>query len=173
MNKINPQTRSTSNSYNKLNLKHWKRHFMLPIVRVFVLNKHCSWNMVFFLVSCPLAWIGSWPHWIRWSRERPRQWAQTPGSSSPPDGTTALDCPAGPVVQHFVHRGLYTWRVGNGISFQKIKRNRLGTVFVIPRKKVLFPRHSKVYGRVNSEGWNGIELQEKNVFWKKILLPQT
>ncbi len=30
---------------------------------------------------------------------------------------------------------------------EKIPRNRLGTASVIPRKKVLIPRHSEVYGR--------------------------
>ncbi len=34
-------------------------------------------------------------------------------------------------------------RVGNGISFRKILRNRLGTVFVIPRKKVVIPRSTE------------------------------
>jgi hypothetical protein len=39
-------------------------------------------------------------------------------------------------------------------------------VFVIPRKKVLIPRHSEVYGRVYSEAQNGRELHE-NQFKKK------
>ncbi len=38
-------------------------------------------------------------------------------------------------------------RVGNGITFRKIPRNRLGTVSVIPRKKVLIPRQSEFCGR--------------------------
>jgi hypothetical protein len=38
---------------------------------------------------------------------------------------------------------------------EKIPRNRLGTASVIPRKKVLFLRHSEVYGRVYSEARNG------------------
>ncbi len=146
---------------------------MLPIVRVFVLNIHCSWNIWYFLVSWPLAWIGSLPRWIRWSRERPRQWAQTPGSSSPPDGTAASGCPAGPVVQHFVHRGLCTIWLATEFRSKKIQRNILRTVFVIPRKKVLFPRPSKVYGRVYSETRNGMELQEKKCVLQKFLLPQT
>ncbi len=47
-----------------------------------------------------------------------------------------------------------TARVGNGIS-NKISRNRLEIGSVIPRKKVLIPRQSEVYGRVNSEAQNG------------------
>jgi len=35
-------------------------------------------------------------------------------------------------------------RVGNGISFRKIPRNRLGTESVIPRKKVLIPTEFQV-----------------------------
>jgi hypothetical protein len=31
-------------------------------------------------------------------------------------------------------------RVGNGISFEKISRNRLGSVSVISRKKALIPK---------------------------------
>jgi hypothetical protein len=50
---------------------------------------------------------------------------------------------------------------------EKIPRNRLGMVFVIPRKKVVIPRHSEIYGRVNSEARNGTELHEKNGFYKK------
>jgi hypothetical protein len=50
-----------------------------------------------------------------------------------------------------------TFRVGNGISFRKIPRNRLGTISVIPRKKVLIPRHSEFRGRANSEARNGTE----------------
>ncbi len=53
-------------------------------------------------------------------------------------------------------------RVGKGISFRKIPRNRLGIVFVNPRKKVLIPRHSKVHGRANSEARKG-NTQEKLV----------
>jgi hypothetical protein len=44
-------------------------------------------------------------------------------------------------------------------------------VFVIPRKKVLIPRHSEVYGRVYSEAQNGRELHENQL--KKTLLQQT
>ncbi len=45
---------------------------------------------------------------------------------------------------------------------EKIPRNRLGMASVIPRKKVLIPRHSESYGRVNSEAWNGRKWHEKN-----------
>ncbi len=48
-------------------------------------------------------------------------------------------------------------RVGNGIHSEKIPRNRLGKDSVIPRKKVIIPRHSDVYGRVNSEARSGTE----------------
>ncbi len=43
-----------------------------------------------------------------------------------------------------------------------IPRNRLGTAYVIPRKKVLIPRHSEVYKRVSTEARNGRKLHEKN-----------
>ncbi len=53
--------------------------------------------------------------------------------------------------------------VGLGTEFrsEKIPRNRLGMISVIPRKKVLIPRHSEFRGRANSEAqneteWNGI-----------------
>ena len=62
-----------------------------------------------------------------------------------------------------------TFRVGDGISFRKIPRNRLGTVSVIPRKKALIPRHSEFRGRANSEARNGTERNtaEKNSFTKQ------
>jgi hypothetical protein len=44
---------------------------------------------------------------------------------------------------------------------EKIPRNRLGMVSVIPRKKVLIPRHSEVYGRDHSEARNGRKWHEK------------
>jgi hypothetical protein len=49
--------------------------------------------------------------------------------------------------------------VGLGTEFrsEKIPRNRLGTAPVIPRKKVLIPRHSEFRGRANSEARNGME----------------
>ncbi len=40
---------------------------------------------------------------------------------------------------------------------EKIPRNRLGMTSVIPRKKVLIPRHSECRGRANSNARNGIE----------------
>jgi hypothetical protein len=50
-------------------------------------------------------------------------------------------------------------RLGLGTEFrsEKIPRNRLGIVSVIPRKKVLIPRHSDFRGRANSEARNGTE----------------
>ncbi len=52
----------------------------------------------------------------------------------------------------------YLW-IGLGTEFrtEKIPRNRLGTISVIPRRKVLIPRHSKFRGRANSEARNGTE----------------
>ncbi len=49
--------------------------------------------------------------------------------------------------------------LGLGTEFrsEKIPRNRLGTVSVIPRKKDLIPRHSEFRGRANSEARNGTE----------------
>ncbi len=50
-------------------------------------------------------------------------------------------------------------QVGLGTKFrsEKIPRNRLGTVSVIPRKIVIIPRHSEFHGRANSETRNGAE----------------
>ncbi len=61
-------------------------------------------------------------------------------------------------------------RQGLGTEFrsEKIPRNRLGTVSVIPRKKVLIPRHSGFRGRANSEARNGIGrdgIREKMKFY--------
>jgi hypothetical protein len=53
-----------------------------------------------------------------------------------------------------------TTRVGNGISFRK---NRLGMVSVIPRKKVIIPRHSEFRGRASSEARNGTEFRRKKI----------
>ncbi len=49
--------------------------------------------------------------------------------------------------------------IGLGMEFrsEKIPRNRLGTVSVIPRKKVLIPRFSEFRGRAISEARNGTE----------------
>ena len=57
--------------------------------------------------------------------------------------------------------------MGTEFRSEKIPRNRLGMVSVIPRKKVLIPRHSEFRGRANSEARNGTErdeiLQKKNM----------
>ncbi len=60
-------------------------------------------------------------------------------------------------------------RLGLAAEFrsEKIPRNRLGTASFIPRKKVLIPRHSGVYGRVYSEARNGRKWHEKNLLYKK------
>ncbi len=59
--------------------------------------------------------------------------------------------------------GVLLW-VGLGTEFrsEKIPRNRLGTASVIPRKKVLIPRHSGFRGRANSEARNGMEFRAKS-----------
>ncbi len=50
-------------------------------------------------------------------------------------------------------------KIGLGTEFrsEKIPRNRLGTVSVIPRKKVLIPRYSEFRGRANSDARHGTE----------------
>jgi hypothetical protein len=50
-------------------------------------------------------------------------------------------------------------QLGLGTEFrsEKIPRKRLGTISVIPRKKVLIPRYSEFRGRANSEARNGTE----------------
>ncbi len=60
-------------------------------------------------------------------------------------------------------------QVGLATEFrsEKIPRNRFGTANVIPRKKVLIPRHSELYGRVYSEARNGRKWQ---LVLQKILL---
>jgi hypothetical protein len=52
--------------------------------------------------------------------------------------------------------------LGTVFRSEKIPRNRLGTVSVIPRKKVLIPRHSEFRGRADSEARNGTEFREKS-----------
>ena len=49
--------------------------------------------------------------------------------------------------------------LGLGTEFrsENILRNRLGMVSVIPRKKVLIPRHSEFHGRASSEARNETE----------------
>ena len=56
-------------------------------------------------------------------------------------------------------RGAESYDLGLGTEFrsEKIPRNRLGTVSVIPRKKVLIPRYSEFRGRADFEAWNGTE----------------
>jgi hypothetical protein len=45
-----------------------------------------------------------------------------------------------------------SWQgLGTEFRSEKIPRNRLGKVSVIPRKKVLIPRHNEVHGRVVSD----------------------
>ncbi len=57
--------------------------------------------------------------------------------------------------------------IGLGTEFrsEKIPPNRLGTVSVIPRKKVLIPRHSEFRGRANSEARNGTKFRKKMNFY--------
>jgi hypothetical protein len=58
------------------------------------------------------------------------------------------------------------WLLERGVGlatqfcFEQIPRNRIGTVSVIPRKKVLIPRHSEVFGRVNFEARNGRNMKK-------------
>jgi hypothetical protein len=47
--------------------------------------------------------------------------------------------------------------LGKKFRSEKIPRNRLGMISVIPRKKVLIPRHSEFCGRANSEARNRTE----------------
>jgi hypothetical protein len=49
---------------------------------------------------------------------------------------------------------------------EKIPRNRLGTASVIPRKKMLIPRHSKVYGIVYTKARNGRKWHKQISFTK-------
>ncbi len=60
--------------------------------------------------------------------------------------------------------------IGLGTVFrsEKIPRNRLGTVSVIPRKKALIPRHSEFRGIANSEVRNGTK--RNGIPRKKIVL---
>ena len=65
--------------------------------------------------------------------------------------------------------------LGLGTEFrsEKIPRNRLGMVSVIPRKKVLIPRHSEFRGRANAEARNGTEFREKMKFYETRILHST
>jgi hypothetical protein len=60
--------------------------------------------------------------------------------------------------------------LGLGTEFrsEKIPRNRLGTVSVIPQKKALIPRHSEFRGRANSEARN--ETERNEIMRKKLVL---
>ncbi len=63
-------------------------------------------------------------------------------------------------IEHYFQNSRVTGPgVGLGPKFcsKKIPRNRLGMISVIPRKKVLIPRHFKFCGRGNSEARNGTE----------------
>ncbi len=83
-------------------------------------------------------------------------------------------CCCSPAIAACSQQLCQTWYLGLVTEFlsEKFLRNRLGTASVIPRKKVLIPRHSEVYWRVYSEARNGRKWHEKNLF-KKILLQQT
>jgi hypothetical protein len=58
-----------------------------------------------------------------------------------------------------VGRFLWAWEVGLPSKFrsEKIPQNRLGTVSVIPQKKVLILRNSVFIERVNFVVWNQTE----------------
>jgi hypothetical protein len=62
------------------------------------------------------------------------------------------------MTRHFP-KSEWAHRVGLGTEFrsEKIPRNRLGMISVIPRKKVLIPKHSEFRGKANSEARNGTE----------------
>jgi hypothetical protein len=68
--------------------------------------------------------------------------------------------------------------LGLGTEFrsEKILRNILGTVTVLPRKKVLIPRHFEFSRRANSEARNGkkflkkLSSMEQSKYWTKWLL---
>jgi hypothetical protein len=67
--------------------------------------------------------------------------------------------------------GMSCLGLGTEFRSEKIPRNRLGTVSVIPRKKVLIPRHSEFRGRANSEAQNGSEwdkIPRKNEILRKL-----
>ncbi len=68
----------------------------------------------------------------------------------------------------------WLWLGLDGIRTEKIPRNRHGTISVIPRKKVLIPRHSEFSGRANSEARNGTErngIQRKKCSFTEIARP--
>ncbi len=61
------------------------------------------------------------------------------------------------VLSHSLSRQRVRLGLGTEFRSEKIPRNRLGTVSVIPRKKAVIPRHSEFRGRANSEARNGTE----------------
>ncbi len=61
------------------------------------------------------------------------------------------------------HPGAMEVGLGTEFRFEKIPRNRLGAISVIPRKKAFIPRHSKFCWRANSEARNGTESGKKLV----------
>ena len=69
--------------------------------------------------------------------------------------TAGSGCPAEELIGNLSCKA----GVGLGTEFrsEKIPRNRLGMVSVIPRKKALIPRHSEFRGRANSDARNGTE----------------
>ena len=72
-------------------------------------------------------------------------------------------------IEHYFQNSRVTGPgVGLGTKFrsEKIPRNILGMTSVIPRKKVLIPRHSEVYRRVYSEARNGRKWHDKISFTK-------
>ncbi len=71
------------------------------------------------------------------------------------------------LIQILKHWTCVTLGLATEFRSEKIPRNRLGMASVIPRKKVLIPRHSEVFGRVNSEARNGRKWHEKISFTKK------
>ncbi len=69
------------------------------------------------------------------------------------------------------------YQLGLGPEFrsEKIPRNRLGTVSVIPRKKVLIPRHSEFGGTANSKAPNGMKwnrIPQKNLVLRYMHIAQ-
>ncbi len=67
------------------------------------------------------------------------------------------------LVTFTIRKRRETWvqlRLGTEFHSEKIPRNRLGMISVIPRKKALIPRHSEFRGRANSEVRNGTERNE-------------
>jgi hypothetical protein len=72
----------------------------------------------------------------------------------------ASDRPARHIGSRQVGQGGSYLGLGTEFRSEKIPRNRLGMISVIPRKKVLIPSHSDFRGRANSEARNGTEWNE-------------